>query len=304
MTAADHHPEPPFVSVIVPVLNSQATVGRCLTSLLRTSYPAGRREVLVVDNGSTDRTAEVVARYPVRLIGEPRRGLSQARNRGVLDSRGEVLAFTDSDCYVSTAWLSELTRGLGEDGLAGVAADVVPYPPRTRVERYSARRKPSTSSWQLSQDPPWFCFMNTALRREVFDQVGLFDPAFAGVGGEDIDFAWRFFAAGLRLDRRTQPLVFHSQRDTVAGLLRQQVRNGRGWALLHRKHPHLARWSWRDELTAWGDLARSTWAAARPGSRGAAGSGSCGHPDYLRLDLVTKVGQRLGFLQGQLRNRL
>jgi glycosyltransferase involved in cell wall biosynthesis len=294
---------PPFVSVIVPALNREATIGRCLASVLRASYPEGRREIVVVDNGSTDRTAEVVRGYPVRLVIEPRKGLSRARNRGIQESQGEILAFTDSDCYVSTSWLADLTRELREDGVAAVTSDVVPYPPSTPVERYSARRKPSTSGWQLSQTAPWFCFMSTAVRREVFDRVGPFDNSFAGVGGEDIDFAWRFFAAGLRLARTPQPLVFHSQRTTVGGLFRQQLRNGRGWTLLHRKHPDLAPWGWRDELAAWRDLAGSAWAAGRALAHPPARSRGAVPPEYLQLDLVSKAGQRLGFLHGRLRSR-
>lgn len=307
MTSADPSTRPseaaaPFVSVIVPVLNREETIGRCVTSLLRASYPHDRREIVVVDNGSTDGTAEVVRGYPVRLVSETRRGLSQARNRGIEEGQGTILAFTDSDCYVSTRWLAELTEGLREDGVAAVTGDVVPYPPRTPVERYSARRKPSTSGWQHSLSAPWFNFMNTALRREVFERVGLFDPRFPGAG-EDIDFAWRFFAAGLRLSRRPQPVVFHSQRATVEGLFRQQLRNGRAWALLMRKHPDLARWGWRDELTAWADLAGSTWAAARAHVHAPVRSRGAVPPQYLHLDLVSKVGQRLGFLHARLRRQ-
>jgi glycosyltransferase involved in cell wall biosynthesis len=307
MTSADQRAKAaeapsPFFSVIVPVLNREATITRCLASLLRASYPQGRREIVVVDNGSTDRTAHLVRGYPVRLVVEPRRGLSQARNRGIQESEGEVLAFTDSDCYVSNRWLADLTEGLREDGVAAVTGDVVPYPPATPVERYSAKRKPSTSGWQQSISAPWFNFMNTAVRREVFDRVGLFDPRFPGAG-EDIDFAWRFFAAGLRLSRRPQPVVFHSQRATVEGLFRQQLRNGRAWALLLRKHPDVTRWGWRDELTAWADLARSTWSAAGVYVRTPVRPQGSVPPEYLHLDLVSKIGRRLGFLDGQLRSR-
>jgi glycosyltransferase involved in cell wall biosynthesis len=293
--------QPPFVSVVVPVLNREDTISRCLASVLRGSYPQDRREIVVVDNGSSDHTLEVVAKHPVRLVVERRRGLSQARNRGIDESRGEILAFTDSDCYVATDWLAGLTAGLRDDVAAGTG-DVVPYLPATPVERYSARRKPHTNRWVEGQAAPWFNFMNTALRREVFDLIGQFDTRFPGAG-EDIDFAWRFFAAGLRHVRLEGPVVFHSQRTTVDGLFRQQVRNGRAWVLLGHKHPHVAGWSWRQELAAWGDLARTSWATARaragapPSTRGPV------PPEYLHLDLVSKLGQRVGFLDGHLRRR-
>ncbi len=62
----------PFVSVIVPVLNGERTIRECVVSLLKTDYPVERRDILVVDNGSTDRTAEIVKSFPVRYLREER----------------------------------------------------------------------------------------------------------------------------------------------------------------------------------------------------------------------------------------
>ncbi len=305
MTAAGNSAErkaAPFVSVVVPVRDGEDTIGRCLESLLNDdSHPAERREIVVVDNGSGDGTAAVVRDHPVKLIAEPEPGLSRARNRGIAASEGEIVAFTDADCYVSRGWLGELTAGFDgdADGAAAVTAEVVPYPPTTPAERYSARRKPSVVGWQEGLTEPWFCFMNTAVRREALDRVGPFDPAFAGVGCEDIDFAWRFADAGLVVHRQARPVVFHRQRLTVADLFRQNLRNGRGWALLHRRYPHRAAWGARAELAAWADIGRTAFDAGRarlPGPRPA-----IEEEDRRDLDLVLKLGQRLGFVEGSLR---
>jgi GT2 family glycosyltransferase len=292
---------PPFVSVIVPVLNGEATVGRCLESLCSGSYPEDQHEIVVVDNGSTDRTAELVRDYPVRLVIEPGRGLSRARNRGIEESQGEILAFTDADCYVSTRWLGELTAGFEQDDAAAVTGDVVPYPSTTPTEHYSARRKPSVSSWQRDLEAPWFCFMNAAVRRDAFDRVGLFDVSFAGIGCEDIDFAWRFADAGLRVRRQPRPVVFHQQRMTPMGLFRQNHRNGRGWALLHQRYPERAAWGPREELAAWADLGRTALDAALSPVRTRGAPRPAKERDYRQLDLLLKLGQRLGFVHGRLR---
>jgi GT2 family glycosyltransferase len=291
---------PPFVSVIVAVRNGEATIGRCLESVLNDSYPVDRREIVVVDNGSTDRTAELARDHPVRLVAEPEPGLSQARNRGIAESRGEIVAFTDADCCVSKRWLYELVAGFDDD-VAAVTGEVVPYPPTTAAERYSARRKPSTASWQRDLPEPWFCFGNTAVRRYVFDRVGPFDPDFSGIGCEDIDFAWRFADAGLRVRRQPRPVVFHRQRMTSGDLFRQNLRNGRGWALLHRRHPHRAAWGARNELAAWADIGRTAFDAVLTPMRSRRGRESASEPDYRHLDLVLKLGQRLGFVEGRLR---
>lgn len=290
-----------FVSVVVPVLNGEATIGRCLESLCNDSYPEDRREIVVVDNGSTDRTATLVRDYPVRLLTEPEPGLSRARNRGIEESRGEIVAFTDADCCVSKRWLDELIGGFDQNDPAAVTGEVVPYPPSTPAERYSARRKPSVAAWQRDLSDPWFCFMNAAVRRSAFDRVGLFDVGFAGIGCEDIDFAWRFADAGLRVRRQARPLVFHQQRMTSLDLFRQNLRNGRGWALLHRRYPDRAAWSSRDELAAWADLGRTALDAALTTVRGRSGSGSASDPDHPQLELLLKLGQRIGFVDGRLR---
>jgi GT2 family glycosyltransferase len=290
-----------FVSVIVPVLNGEATIARCLESLCSGSFPEDQHEIVVVDNGSTDRTAELVRDYPIRLISEPGRGLSRARNRGIEESRGEILAFTDADCYVSTRWLSELVAGFDQDDAAAVTGDVVPYPPRTPAEHYSARRKPSVSSWQRVLEAPWFCFMNAAVRRDAFDRVGLFDPGFAGIGCEDIDLAWRFADAGLRVRRQPRPVVFHQQRMTPMGLFRQNLRNGRGWAVLHQRYPDRAAWGPREEFAAWADLGRTALGAAPALVRARCGQGSATEPDYRHLELLLKLGQRFGFVHGRVR---
>jgi GT2 family glycosyltransferase len=291
---------PPFVSVIVAVLNGEATVGRCLESLCSGSYPKDRREIVVVDNGSTDRTAELVRDYPVRLVIEPGRGRSRARNRGIEESRGEILAFTDADCYVSTRWLDELTAGFNQDDASAVIGDIVPYPPTTPAEHYSAKRKPSMASWQRHLATPWFCTGNAAVRREAFDRVGLFDTRFASC--EDIEFAWRFADAGLRVRRQPRPVVFHQLRMTPMGLFRQNLRYGRGWALLHQRYPEKAAWGPREELAAWADLGRTALGAALTPVRARRAPRPAREPDYRQLDLLLKLGQRLGFVYGRVRS--
>ncbi|MDA2916243.1 glycosyltransferase family 2 protein [Nitrospinae bacterium AH_259_B05_G02_I21] len=109
--------------MIIPVLNGERTIRECLVSLLRVDYPPGRWEILVVDNGSADRTAEIVKSFPVRYLQEERRGVSHARNRAIEASKCEILAFTDPDCVVSTGWLHDLVQAFEEECVGGVGGD-------------------------------------------------------------------------------------------------------------------------------------------------------------------------------------
>ena len=117
----------PFVSVIVPALNAEAYIKDCLISLLQMDYPPQWREILVVDNGSTDRTAEIIKSLPVSYLLETQRGVSSVRNGGIKASRGDILAFTDADCVVSRGWLRELVLGFDEQEVGGTAGEVLPY---------------------------------------------------------------------------------------------------------------------------------------------------------------------------------
>src|ERR1700746_2164882 len=90
----DREPSPPstqpLVSVVVPVRNGERTIEACVTSILGNDYAEGLREIVVVDNASTDRTADIVRRYPVKYVHAPTRGRSHARNRGIQSSEGRI----------------------------------------------------------------------------------------------------------------------------------------------------------------------------------------------------------------------
>ena len=92
---------------MVAVHNSVTTIAECVASLLALRYPRRRLEVVVVDNGSTDGTRDVLTAFgnDVRVLSEPIRGASAARNRGIRDARSQMIAFTDADCTVEPDWL-------------------------------------------------------------------------------------------------------------------------------------------------------------------------------------------------------
>src|SRR5205085_5035047 len=99
--------------------NGGRTLEQCLLSLGRLDYPD--YEVVVVDDGSTDDTRAILARFPgVRAVHQPNRGLSTARNVGLQAATGEVIAYTDSDCFADPDWLTHLVHQLQRTGAAGV----------------------------------------------------------------------------------------------------------------------------------------------------------------------------------------
>ena len=291
----------PFVSVIIPALNGERTIRECLVSLLKMDYPVERREILVVDNGSTDSTAEIVNSFPVRYLQEERRGSFSARNKGIEASKGEVLAFTDADCVVTADWLRELVQGFDSEEVGVVVGETISYPPKTLAERYMAMRKPL---WQkrVIRYPvsPWFGTSNVAFRRKVFNQIGLFDPQFLRVG--DIDYSWRIFQSGnLKLIYRPKAVVFHRHRLTTWDLFKQYRGYGYGQAVLCRKYQEKRLWGWRRELKAYGDISLAVLALGRAAILSMVRGRETTRFSYLYCDLVRKLGARVGFISGTLR---
>lgn len=188
------------LSAVVCTRNRAAPLERCLRHLEEACSVHGPGvQVIVVDNGSDDDTADIVARraarMPVTYVFEGRRGLSHARNRGIAEARGSIIAFTDDDCIVAPDWARTIVAEFGDRPGVSVLggrvelADDGDYP--VSVRRHPAAEHVTTAAQILS----WMSGCNMAFRREVFARAGLFDPAF-GKGrrigaAEDIDLLYR-----------------------------------------------------------------------------------------------------------------
>ncbi len=292
----------PFVSVIVPACNAAAVIEDCLVSLTRMGYPGERREILVVDNGSSDHTPEVVKRYPVQYVREPQRGVCHARNRGIQVSRGEVLAFTDPDCLVSKGWLHELVQAFKEKDVGGVAGEIIPYPGRTPAERYAARRASHSQRRPMSHPlRPFAMTPNVAFTREVFRQIGLFDTRFPGGGWEDADLCWRLFrGTTFKLGYASKAVVFHRYRTTAKEFFVQHARYGYGLALICEKYRGELSWGWRQRLRAYRDLAVAARTLAMIMLRRRLGGDEPAELDSAYFDFLRQLGQRSGFILGAL----
>jgi glycosyltransferase involved in cell wall biosynthesis len=231
----------PVVSVVVPVRNGRATIADCLDALAsQRDSPA--YEVVVVDNGSVDATAEVVRRHPVQavLVSEPRPGSYAARNAGVAVAGGRVLAFTDADCTPEPGWLAAacgvLDAGADLAG-GGIAMDASPNP--TLVERYD--RAVYLRQEDLVTQHGWAVTANLVIRRSVFDVVGTFDPSLPS--GGDRDFCLRAAAAGCRLVYAPEAVVRHRPRTRLREIWKVNRRIGGG---LRRRPSSDRPRPWRD----------------------------------------------------------
>lgn len=197
-------PALPTVSVIVPVHNAERTLPRLMASLRAQSYPRERVEILLVDNRSTDRSAEVMRGYAdARALSQAdRQGPAATRNEGIRASHGETLAFIDADCRAHPEWLSRGIGALQEKGLDRVAGRVeFVLPPRPNIyEIYD-----STVNFRQTDflSAGWCGTGNLFARRGVFDEVGLFDPEL--ISHEDSEWGLRATRAGKASATRRRP---------------------------------------------------------------------------------------------------
>ena len=293
----------PFVSVVVAARDDETEIEPCLASLERLAYPRDCHEIIVVDNGSSDGTLEILRRqHTVRIVSEPREGIAYARNAGIAAARGDIVAFTDPDCRVSTQWLEVLAREFADQRVVVVAGAIVPYPPSTDVERYAARRLSHSQLRPLGHhERPFGMTPNLSFRREALEQVGMFDTCFPGGGWEDADICWRLARmTGVSPRYAPRAIVFHHYRSTRRDFLRQHYRYGYGLGLILKKYEGELPRSWRLRAGSYSDVAVSLRNAARTSiDRATGGNGNLDQAES-QLDLLRVLGQRAGFLHASL----
>ena len=170
------------ISVIAPVFNVKPYLEGFLDAVLAQEYP-GEYEVICVDNGSTDGSLEILeARGGVTVLHEEKRGSYAARNCGIRSARGQVLAFIDPDCPPRKRWLAAIGKAFEEPG-CHVALGKREYDEPSRALRRLSDYDTTVAGYVFSSNTPEIYFgytNNMAVRRSLFDQIGLFHEILRG----------------------------------------------------------------------------------------------------------------------------
>jgi GT2 family glycosyltransferase len=252
-----------MVSVVICAYNAERTMRACLESLRTIDYP--NYEVVIVDDGSRDRTAEIAGDFSeFRLIRQPNKGLSAARNVGMRAARGELIAYTDSDCVVDPHWLTLMIRAMNDQGFDSCGGPN--YAPHEEgwVEACCAASPGAPCHVLVGDDrAEHLAGCNMIYRKSALAAIGGFDPQFTAAG-DDVDICWRMLAAGFTLGFCPAAFVWHFRRNTVNAYYGQQRGYGKAEAMLFLKYPErfnaLGQISWHGTIPG---LARTIPGGAR-----------------------------------------
>lgn len=229
-------PQTPKVSVVVASYNGDRTLRACLESLERLNYP--NYEIILVDDGSTDTTAQLAAPYTkVRYFRQLHLGLSVARNVGIGAATGEIVAFTDSDCRADEDWLYYLVGHLLNSNFVGIGGHNF-LPPEDSFVAAAVQVSPGGPAHVMLNDrlAEHIPGCNMAFYKWALMEIGGFDPIYQRAG-DDVDICWRLQQCGYKIGFSPPGFVWHYRRSTIAGYLNQQRGYGEAEALLVRRHP-------------------------------------------------------------------
>ncbi len=249
------------LSVIIPAFNAEDTISTQLEALSRQSW-SQPWEVIVVDNGSTDGTRNVVEQYKnrlpdLRIVNAPkRRGAGHARNAGAKEVVGDALLFCDADDEVAPEWLAAMATALSEhDFVASRLDDEKLNDPDT----LKVRRCPQKTGIQKYSYPPYLPHAASAglgVKRSLHEAVGGFDESFYKL--QDTDYCWQIQLAGTELHFVPDALVHMRLRNPTSA-----YRQARQWGMynvkLYKKYRSrgMPKLTWRRSARRWLNMLRS-----------------------------------------------
>jgi glycosyltransferase involved in cell wall biosynthesis len=230
----------PVVTVVVPTRDRAARLAAALEALRAQTVEPERFEVVVVDDGSTDATSEVLDGMPgggeptIRAIRLSGSGPAAARNAGWRAARASIVAFTDDDCEPTPTWLEAILRAAVARPGAIVQGATAPIPRESEL-----LRRPFARTRRIDGPSPWFATCNIAYPRQLLERLDGFDELFPEALGEDTDLGWRALEAGAQVEFAPDAVVHHAVEDLgPAGYMRHALR-GADAVYAFRRHPGL-----------------------------------------------------------------
>ncbi|MFM7172091.1 MAG: sugar transferase [Caldilinea sp.] len=243
----DKHPltsEPLLCSIVVPVYNGENTIARCLNALARQTVSSACYELIVVNDGSTDNTAQQIEHWQslhpqsrlTQLI-QPNAGPAAARNRGAAFATSALVLFTDADCAPAPNWVAAMTAPFADPAVVGVKGAYLTEQTDLVARFVQAEYE---DRYDRMAEQPQIDFIDTysaGYRRALFLENGGFDPIFTTASVEDQEFSFRLAQKGYRLVFAPEARVVHLHDRDVGEYFRRKYAIGFWKALMMRWHP-------------------------------------------------------------------
>jgi len=219
-----------------------------MSALNNQSLPRSEYEVIVVDDGSTDETADIAARYGARVLKQVNSGPASARNKGIAEARGTIVLFTDSDCVPAPDWIQEMAAPLADPQITGVKGIY-----RTQQKNLTARfiQVEYEDRYDHTARCKYVDFVDTyaaGYRRDVLIANGGFSTYFPFASVEDQELSFRLASAGHKMVFNPRAIVYHHHPESWHRYVQRKYRIGYWKTLVLRLHPSKA---WRDSHTPW-----------------------------------------------------
>ena len=228
----------PDLSVIVPAWNAENCLAFCLCSLTGQTFSKDRYEVIVVNDGSTDGTAEIARRFPVVYHYQENQGPAAARNAGASLAQGNLLFFTDADCVPDPDWLEEMAVPFARPEVTAVKGAY-----RTEQKEIIARfaQIEFEERFRMLKQQKFIDMVDTysaGFRKDVFLELGGFDIRFPKADNEDTEFSYRMAEQGHKMVFTSDALVRHlNHPDSVFRYFRLKFGRGYWRIMVYRLYP-------------------------------------------------------------------
>lgn len=228
-----------MISVIIPAYNSEKTIGNCIKALQSQSiknyevvdkegsaaYISQKFEIIVVDDCSSDKTADVVKlSKTVKFFKRQHKGPASARNFGAKMARGDILLFTDSDCEPEENWIAEMAAPFKDNSVVGVSGTYRTLQ-KEIIARFAQYEIEERHLKMVNKPIDFIGTFSAGYRKDIFAKFGGFDESFSTSAGEDPELSFRMAEAGHRMVFAPKAIVYHTHPNTLMKYLRQKYRN-------------------------------------------------------------------------------
>lgn len=224
----------PYVSVIIPVFNNLEKLRLCLQKLDCQTYPKDLYEIIVVDNNSVENINYLITQFTqVRMTNEVQQGSYAARNKGIAIARGEIIAFTDSDCVPAQDWIAkgvEIFCSLPNCGLVGGKIEIFFKNPKraNAVELFDSMN--CLDQKHYVENKNYAATANLFTHKDILKRVGLFNSNLKS--GGDREWGQRVFKAGYKIIYADNVCVNHPARTNIKELTKKFIRLAEGKYIL------------------------------------------------------------------------